>query len=398
MSTLTPLNAAPPGAELLRRLRVSEGKSVTSNYSHLILISVSVLPLGNATEKFWEDFEQAIADLKGRFYGEAFEISRADRGLLMKMTEYSEVGTISDIKVAVLRLIQSHFPEQFGLLDQSRLIRKIDLRLKLENTISYLERLEQRPGKTGQKAEIKLRPLEQEDIEKVATISSELEKNEFSRMFIKHQKMAIFDDGDAPVDVMDEYFIAMDALKEHVFKQVELRGSGNLFNQLTLTLDQALLSAFDDLNPTRSKCSINLNVESVFTDAFKVFLGGDDDGVFENITFEFRQANILQNYDEFMVASELILSRGGTICVDAIFPESVGVVSLKRLNARMGKIFWRQGAEAVLPLYEDDIKYLLSQGIELVLARLDDEQGLKMGRDMGIRMFQGFLIDDMIGY
>ncbi|HIF10858.1 MAG TPA: hypothetical protein EYQ81_14175, partial [Sneathiellales bacterium] len=76
-------------------------------------------------------------------------------------------------------------------------------------------------------------------------------------------------------ELMSEYFIRMDALKKHVFPNVELRGSGNLFNQLTITLDRVLVGAFDQINPGRKACSINLNVESVFTKAFETFLGED---------------------------------------------------------------------------------------------------------------------------
>lgn len=75
-----------------------------------------------------------------------------------------------------------------------------------------------------------------------------------------------------PKELMKEYFIRMDALKKHVFPNVELRGMGNLFNQLTITLDRVLVSAFDEINPGRMACSINLNVESVFTKAFEEFI------------------------------------------------------------------------------------------------------------------------------
>jgi len=388
------IHVAPPGSELLKRLRGMQGRS--GNFTTLVLISVSVLPLGNANEEFWSDFDRVLWELRERFNAQLYELAEPDRALLLMMTEYNQVGMMSDMKVAILRLIQSYFPEQFGLIDQSRLIRGIDLRLKLANAIKYLERIEEQPGKSGDKKPEKLRPLIEDDIDNVKKVSSELGAKQFSRVFIRHQRIAVINPGEEPSDVMHEYFVAMNELQDHVFKKVELRGSGNLFNQLTLTLDQALLKAFGEVNPMRVKCSININVESVFTDAFKAIMQGDDDQAFSNIAFEFRQANMLQQYDEYMVASKLILNRNGTICVDAIFPESVGIVSLKRLNASMGKIFWRQGAESVLPIYEDDIKYLLDSGIQLCLARLDDEQGLELGQKMGITMFQGFLIDKML--
>ena len=224
----------------------------------------------------------------------------------------------------------------------------------------------------------------------VLGVNEQLGSAQFAKVFIRHQKIAAIKPGQAPQQVMHEYFVAMDMLKKHVFKRVELRGSGNLFNQLTLILDRLLVGAYDAINPDDAKCSINLNVESVFTKSFQNFMGEDNPTAFSNLVFEFRQANILQHFDEFVVAAELIRSRGGTVAVDAIFPETVGVVNVQRLNANMAKIFWRQGAETTLPQFRNEIAAMQDAGTVVVLARLDDELGLQVAHDLGINMFQGF--------
>jgi hypothetical protein len=197
-------------------------------------------------------------------------------------------------------------------------------------------------------------------------------------------------------ELMSEYFIRMDALKKHVFPNVELRGSGTLFNQLTITLDRVLVGAFDQINPGRKACSINLNVESVFTKAFETFLGEDGGPSLNNMVFEFRQENILQQFDEFQLAANLIKSRDGLIAVDAIFPETVGLVNLNKRHATFAKIFWRPGAEETLPAQRDEIKRMQGEGLIFMLSRLDDEIGIKVGQDLGITVFQGFCIDDIM--
>jgi len=229
----------------------------------------------------------------------------------------------------------------------------------------------------------------------VLGVNRQLGPEQFAKVFIRSQKIAAIKPGQEPQQVMHEYFVGMDMLKKHVFKKVELRGSGNLFNQLTLTLDRLLIEAYDAINPSGAKCSINLNVESVFTRSFQEFMGEDDYSVFSNLVFEFRQANILQHFDEYLVAAELIRSRGGTIAVDAIFPETVGVVNLARLNANIAKVFWRGGAETVLAQFRDEIAAMQAAGTVVVLARLDDELGLQVAHDLGIQMFQGFYVDDL---
>jgi len=380
--------------DLLMRL---EGlASPPTGVNSLMIVSLGMLPLNNAPDDFWKDYTRSLADFRARHSVELYELLSSERGLLAKLDEYNQVRLLSDLKVTLLRLIQEYFPENFGMVDQTRLVRTIDLRQKKGTAIKVMERLIGETEKPPQEQEVALRRLQEEDIGMVLGVNEQLGSAQFAKVFIRHQKIAAIKPGQAPQQVMHEYFVAMDMLKKQVFKRVELRGSGNLFNQLTLILDRLLVGAYDAINPDDAKCSINLNVESVFTKSFQNFMGEDNPTAFSNLVFEFRQANILQHFDEFVVAAELIRSRGGTVAVDAIFPETVGVVNVQRLNANMAKIFWRQGAETTLPQFRNEIAAMQDAGTVVVLARLDDELGLQVAHDLGINMFQGFYVDDLL--
>ena len=385
---------SPPGAVLLQRLKGLESKP--SKGLSLMLISLTSLPTSDPDAEFWGDLDDFLVEFKARYEAELFELSLADRAILAKMSEHAEVGMISDIKVSILRLIQQHFPEHFGMVDQSRLVRIIDLGFKLPHAIKFLEHYENQPGRTGEKA-MDMRPLQEEDIKMVLEVHRKVGDEKFKQIFVQSQRIADIKPGQKPEELMKEYFIRMDALKKHVFPNVELRGMGNLFNQLTITLDRVLIGAFNEINPKRHPCSINLNVESVFDKAFEDFLGESDEAALANIVFEFRQDNILQHFDEFELAANLITSKGGTVAVDAIFPETVGLVNLPRLHATFAKIFWRTDAEDVLPAQRDEIKKMQDQGMIFIIARLDDEVGIQVGHDLGITVFQGFYIDDLLG-
>ncbi|MBT6094823.1 MAG: EAL domain-containing protein [Rhodospirillaceae bacterium] len=394
MPSEIPLDQAGSAEDLLLRLHAMASPPIGVNA--LLIVSLSMLPLNNAPEEFWADFRRALVEFRDRHNVEVFELAYAERGFLAKLDEYNLVRINSDLKVTLLRLIQEYFPENFGMVDQTRLVAIFDLRQKMATAIKIMERLVDAGDKPAQEQSQALRRLQEEDIALVVGVNEQLGPEQFAKVFIRHQKIAAIKPGQAPQQVMHEYFVGMDMLKKHVFKKVELRGSGNLFNQLTLTLDKLLVEAYDAVNPSGAKCSINLNVESVFTKAFQDFMGDDDYSVFANLVFEFRQANILQHFDEFGVAAELIRSRGGTIAVDAVFPETVGVVNLSRLNANIAKIFWRNGAESVLPQFRDEIAAMQAAGTVVVLARLDDELGLQVAHDLGIQMFQGFYVDDLL--
>ncbi|MDA1091497.1 MAG: hypothetical protein O3A85_14460 [Proteobacteria bacterium] len=384
---------SPPGAVLLKRLKGLEGKSSGTS---LLLVSLTALPTNEEENDFWGNLDDFLIEYKTRYDAELYELSLADRAILVKMSETAEVGMISDIKVSVLRLIQQSFPEHFGMIDQARMLRSINLSLKLPQAIKFLEHYENQPGKTGEKA-MDIRPLQQEDIKMVLDTHRKVGSAQFKKIFVQDQVMADIKPDQVPKELMKEYFIRMDALKKHVFPNVELRGMGNLFNQLTITLDRVLVGVFDEINPGRRACSINLNVESVFTKAFEEFIGKKSASPLANIVFEFRQDNILQQFDEFELAANLITSKGGIVAVDAIFPETIGLVNLHRLHATFAKIFWRPGAEEILSAHRDEIKRMQDQGMIFIIARLDDEAGIKIGQDLGITVFQGFYIDKLMG-
>ena len=399
MNANTLTSPDPPASKLVERLKAM-GPS-TRDVNTMLLVSISALPTGSAPEDLWLDLQRTFLPLKQRYSASVYHLSMPERAVLVKTTEFNKIGMLTDLKVELLRLIQQYFPQHFGTVDQSRLIRSIDLKAKLPTALKVIERFDT-PAATATATTPppepeRLRPLTESDITMVAQVSNNVGKDAFSKVFVRNQRLVEIKPGGKPTDVMNEYYIGMDMLKKHVFPNVELRGSGNLFNQLTIVLDRILLEAFNEVNPDRHKCSVNLNVESVFTRAFEAFLGQQDEKAFANLVFEFRQANILQHFDEYEVASSLIKSRGGTVAVDAVFPETVGIVNLPRMHATMAKIFWRNGAETVLPQYQDHIKAMQDAGISVVIARLDDETGIEVGHSLGITLYQGFHIDKLLG-
>lgn len=429
-------------SRLLAEMQAWVGKTRPEK-THLILVSISVLPITETTPDFWVDFNKALMHSRDRNEGALYDLSETERALLFKLNEAREVTLTTDLRVNLLRLIQRHFPDHFGMVDQTRLLRVVNLTKRLNNAIALVERFAQAeldmvaphsetveitpptpysvvaalqlapvsapvsaPAAASASAPLlavtpgpkveKLRSLHINDIKLVEDVSRELGSRDFARAFIRSQQIAEFAPGQKPVRVMREFFASMDLLRRHALRGVEMRGSGNLFNQLTILLDQVVLTSFRQSNPDGARCSLNMNVESVFTRGFEEFIDTVDEATFGNILFEFRQANIIQNFDEFSVACELIRSHGGGIAVDAIFPETVGLVNLGRLKVEMAKVFWRQNAETVLPEYRDDIRRLQDADVRVVFARVDDQTALDVGQDLGVKLFQGFYVDRLL--
>ncbi len=388
----TPLDFLPNAGKLFERISAPGFSPVESNM--LILVSLEGLP-GTEDSKYWDEFSRVLMGFKQRFNAHIFRISQIEYGILAKVSELNLVNTNTTLKFDLLKLIQQHFPEFFGMVDQSRLIRNIDLRLRRKNAISYLEYRTQE-AETHNSHARKTRALREPDIARVHQVLEHVGPESFSKLFVRQQPIVVIKEGMDLTVAMHEYYVAMDDLRKNAFPEVELRGSGNLFNQLTIELDRILMSLFGSITAPETKASINLNVESVFTPAFENFLSSRGETGLANLVFEFRQPDILQHFEEFQVAASMIYERSGNIAVDAIFPETIGIVNINRIGASMAKIYWQQGAETSLPELASEIEAMQRRGLMVIMSRVDEDVAIETGRKLGINMFQGFYVDKML--
>jgi hypothetical protein len=134
----------------------------------------------------------------------------------------------------------------------------------------------------------------------------------------------------------------MSAIRQHLLVGVDMRHNKNVFNQMTVALDRMLLKCIDGLRKPDQRCSINLNVESVFSAEFEAFERRSLSSL-RQFNFEFRVGDIMQNFAEFGSARDLIQSRGGTVAIDGLSPQVIGVIDLAQLQANMAKLFWQPG-------------------------------------------------------
>lgn len=389
-----PLDYAPPAIELLNQLK---SESFTpSEYNTVILISLDGLP-SPEDEAYWVEFMRVLQAFKTRFPSQIFRVSQIEYAIFVKMTEVNQINVNTSLKFDLLKLIQLHFPEFFGLVDQSRLVRTIDLRLRLKNAINYLE-YRTKEVVEAKDGDASLRGLREQDIHRVRQVLNHIGPDAFAKLFITRQPIVVLKDGDQMSVAMYEYYVAMDNLRKHAFPDVELRGSGNLFNQLTVELDGILMSIYDDIVPKGTPASINLNVESVFTPTFEKFHQKRGEDGFASLVFEFRQPNILQHFDQYEVAANMIRERSGNIAVDAVFPETIGIVNLNRLGVSMAKVFWRQGAESIMPDFAEEIAEMQQRGRMIIMSRVDEDIAVEVGHSFGISMYQGFYVDRLMKY
>jgi len=359
---------------------MAEWRKTQDRVAHLIVVSLGdVLPQAKRTSALAKQVVEALALVTGKNGGRIFRVAQCDFAILTHVQQQVLVGYVRDLKVEILKSIERQFPGTFGGIDQSRLMVSYDLiagyRSGAERVARYAA-LEQNSGN----APSKLRPLSEEDLKTVMHAYRQIGAEKFINAFVRNQPVAQQqENGLQPV--MNEYFISIDSLRKPLFIDVEMRGTGRMFDEFTLVLDQIMLRAFKKIDFRGNRWSFNMNVESVFTKAFEQFMAETPSETMSQITFEFRQPNIVENFDEFQVARGLIHSTGAKIAVDRIFPHTLGLVDLEYIGASIAKVHWRTDAADIFKDRKRALKYIMDCGVQPVLIRVDNAHALEVGAD-----------------
>jgi len=231
-----------------------------------------------------------------------------------------------------------------------------------------------------------------EHITKVEHTHRQLGDARFADLFVRSQQIALNDPNRGVHPVMTEFFISMSAIRQHLLVGVDMRHNKNVFNQLTVTLDRILLKCIDRVRRPEQRCSLNINIESVFANEFEAFEKRSLNSL-RPFNFEFRASDVMANFTEFMAARDLIQSRGGTIALDGLSPQMIGIIDVSQLQANMAKVFWQAGLGPELLRRQAQFERLRNAGVVLALARVDDPEGFATGRDLRFGLLQGFEID-----
>lgn len=365
-----------------------------SNTSMVAISLTSALPENKRAPAMVEQMVVAMSKLAARTKARFYRATAGDFVMMVKADEGPMIALVRDLKIDLLRLVEQSFPGSFGTIDQTRLVVCYDLLTNYRSAADRVTRFAQASQKLEEPdGDGKLRPLTGTDIERVLAAYKKFGSERFVKAFVRHQEAVSIEVTGAMKPLMSEYFISMDLLRKPLMIDVEMRGSGRLFNEFTLMLDQIMLEAFPTIAPEDQDCSMNLNVQSVFTPVFEQFVARASAERMRHVIFEFRQANIVEHFDEFQTARGLIKDRGARIAVDQIFPQTVGLVDLDYLGASLAKVHWRPGAEEFLNERKRALKYIMDCGVIPILIRVDDPNAVPVGHSLGITAFQGFSID-----
>lgn len=199
-----------------------------------------------------------------------------------------------------------------------------------------------------------------------------------------------------PQPVFHELFISIADLRQTLMPNVNMNSSPWLFQQLTETLDRRVLSLLNkhDDRTLEGDISLNLNVSTILSPEFMVFDDNVKAGMRGTIVLELQKVDIFADLGAYLFARDFAHDRGYRICVDGLTYSMLPFVDRERLGADLIKLIW----DPVLTDEKDQKTDALRRiGVtRIILARCDTPSAIEYGHSVGITLFQGRYVEQML--
>lgn len=196
----------------------------------------------------------------------------------------------------------------------------------------------------------------------------------------------------------EEFYIGFDDLRRERFPKLELMTPEHLFLVLCETLDQGLLSSLtkDQTLITGKNQYFNLAITSTLSAGFASFARALTAEQRSRITFELHRGDLLQDLARTLNAIQLIKHEGFHVALDSITPDMVNYIDLAAFRTDAIKII--ASKEYLADLQNPQVRAGLARlPVErLIFSHCDSEKALSIGLEIGVSLFQGWLIDTML--
>jgi hypothetical protein len=228
---------------------------------------------------------------------------------------------------------------------------------------------------------------------------------------IRRQPVCLITEDRTLVPIFEEIYTSILELENIIGLDTQLTADRWLFQFLTRVLDRQTLATLTppekgDGDPESAayqlrarllsvgNFSMNLNVASVLTPQFRAFNGCVKDSIRGTIVLEFQKLDVFADLGSYAYVRDYARSNGYRICIDGLSHLSGPFIDKTALNADLMKINWTED----LAEEQNRMTRLVRDmgGNRVILCRCDSENAIDFGRAIGISLFQGKLIDQMV--
>ncbi|MBL6941846.1 MAG: hypothetical protein ISR53_06770 [Rhodospirillales bacterium] len=251
------------------------------------------------------------------------------------------------------------------------------------------------------RSSLKIRQKEGEPItpEILARVESALERTDLSNL-VRRQFICTIDGQMIPEQSFSEMFISIADLRETMVPGINLLSNRWLFQHLTETLDKRMLSLLskNDALTISGDISFNANVTTLLSNGFQEF---DDNNMASrrgSMIIELQKVDIFADLGAYLFAREFVQDKGYRICLDGLTHNTMGMVDRERLGADLVKLVWHSDMVDGGTDMHEKVRSVVKRAnpSKVILCRVDTREAIDFGHSVGIKMFQGHFVENLI--
>ena len=240
------------------------------------------------------------------------------------------------------------------------------------------------------------RPLTPRILTKVVEL---LENADLSSL-VRNQSICAFVADQQMQPVFDEKYVSIGDLERLILPDFSMIEDPWLFKYLTQTLDKRMLSQIQrEIQGSDRAFSVNLNVSTVLSPDFQKFDQNIGVGVRGRLVIELQKVDIFADMGAYLFARDYLRERGYKICLDGLTYLTLPYIDRERLGLDLMKLAWSSElVDGLRPETLSELENHIRQAgrARIILNRCDSEAGIEFGRRMGISLFQGRHVDQLL--
>jgi hypothetical protein len=347
-------------------------------------------------------FEPLVQDLEGQL----FTLKTSDLVFIYKDTAHPRVETV----VQKVRFLFSDDPLLEEDDPERRFVVWYDVASQFEDILRLVQSLaDAEEKKTGDlrdkrldtRAALKARQERGEPLTPavLARVEQSLGSADLSNL-VRRQFVCAFDAKLRPQPFFSELFISIADLRETVVPGVNMTANRWLFQHLTETLDRRMLSMLGktDRIAITGDISFNLNIATLLSNEFLAFDDNITAGRRGAMIIELSLVDIFADLSAFLFVREFVQDKGYRICVDGLNHQTMELVDREKLGVDLVKIVWTpelvDRGEDMHEKVRDFVKRIGENRV--VMCRVDSREAIDFGRQVGIALFQGRQVENLI--
>ena len=217
---------------------------------------------------------------------------------------------------------------------------------------------------------------------------------------VRRQPVCAVMPGAPPAPVFQEVFVAIAELTKRLMPDVDLASDRWLFQRLTQSLDYRVLSVLPDIEAKeKMSSSLNLNVATALSPQFQTFEKKLRFATQKTMVAELQVVDVFGDVGTFIFARDFLRDRGWRICLDGLNYLTFPLLAKSELGFDLHKVIWSPELDGEV---QEQRRRKFQQTVEavgadkVVLCRCDSQRAIEFGQSIGIRLFQGRLLDAML--